>query len=64
MEKWSISFWLILPITLYDTKRRHVLVQSINGVGAYVEIDERGEKVQIICEDTGKLVQADFNLQK
>ena len=56
MEKWSISFWLILPITLYDTKRRHVLVQSINGVGAYVEIDERGEKVQIICEDTGKLV--------
>lgn len=45
MEKWSVSFWLILPITLYDTKRRHVLLQSINGVGAYVEIDERGEKV-------------------
>ena len=26
MLQWSISFWLILPLTSFDTKRKHVLV--------------------------------------
>jgi hypothetical protein len=26
LEQWSISFWLILPLTMFDTRKKHVLV--------------------------------------
>ena len=26
MERWTISFWMILPLTMYDTTKKHVLV--------------------------------------
>lgn len=31
MEKWTISFWMILPLNLHKTNKKHVLVQSIKG---------------------------------
>ena len=35
MHKWSVSFWLNLPLE-FDTGKPHVLVQSVSGKGAYV----------------------------
>lgn len=26
MKQWSISFWMILPLSMFDTKKKHVLV--------------------------------------
>jgi len=26
MEQWSISFWTILPMTIFQTQKKHVLV--------------------------------------
>lgn len=45
LERWSISFWVILPITMFETNKEHVLVQNINGEGAYVQIDESLSKL-------------------
>lgn len=58
LEQWSISFWVILPMTMFDTKRKHVLVQNFNGKGAYIQIDETLSSLECICEDTGRTVSA------
>ena len=34
MKQWTASFWFILP--MFDTKRKAVLLQNINGEGAYI----------------------------
>ena len=62
MHRWSISFWVTnLPLD-FNTGRPHVLVQSIGGKGAYVQIDKTGTKLQCVCELTGKVVSAKKNL--
>jgi hypothetical protein len=63
MERWSISFWTILPLTNFeaDKPRKHVLVQSIHGKGAYVQIDKTCKKLQVVCEKTG-VINADVDL--
>lgn len=63
MYQWSISFWMILPMTVFDTKKKHVLVQSIHGQGAYVQIDETMSCLQVVCERTQKEVTG-FDISK
>jgi hypothetical protein len=45
MERWSISFWTIFPLLNLsglddgldvEEKPKHVIVQNINGEGAYI----------------------------
>lgn len=64
MEQWSVSFWTILPMTVFDTKRKHVLLQNIHGSGAYVQISENIEQISCICEETGRAVSANYNLRE
>ena len=54
MYKWTISFWMILPLKVFDTQKKHVLVQNIDGEGAYVQIDETMSCLQVVCEQTKK----------
>lgn len=51
MPRWSIAFWVILPLTMFDTQKRHVLVQGISGSGAYVMIDETMSLISVVCEE-------------
>ena len=62
MKQWTISFWMILPLTMYNTSKKHVLVQNCQGTGAYVEIDETATTLQVIDEHTGEAVEADIDL--
>lgn len=62
LEQWSISFWMILPLTIYETNKRHILVQSVAGSGAYIQIDETGQDLQTVCELSGRTLSAGFNL--
>ena len=47
MEQWTISFWVILPMTVFQTDKKHILVQNIHGKGAYIQITENGNKLQV-----------------
>ena len=64
MEKWTVSFWMILPLNLHKTNKRHVLVQNIKGTGAYIEVNESCSQIQTICEETGRIVTGGFDLRK
>jgi hypothetical protein len=57
MHQWSVSFWMNLPLE-NNTGQPHVLVQSVAGKGAYVQIDASGKKLQCVCELTGRIVTA------
>ena len=63
LERWTISFWVILPITLFETNKEHVLIQNIHGEGAYVQIDESSSKLQVVCEETGRICSANIDLK-
>ena len=64
MEKWSISFWMILPLNLHKTSKKHVLIQSIKGTGAYIEINEACTQLQAVCEESNRVVNAGIELRK
>lgn len=69
MERWSISFWTILPLPnlggLDDkVKPKHVLIQNVNGTGAYIQVDHTCQKLQMVCEKTGREISADVDLKE
>jgi hypothetical protein len=64
MTQWTISFWMILPPTVFNTDRPHVLVQNLLGQGAYIEIDESGEHLMARCEVKDRVIDSGFNLKK
>ena len=64
MERWTISFWVLLPLTQNESNAEKVLVQNIHGSGAYVSVDETGSKLFSICEETDKRVEANIDLKK
>ena len=64
MKQWSISFWTILPMKLFETHKKHTLVQSIHGEGAFVRIDETQRYLECVCESTGKVIGAGIDILK
>ena len=58
MESWTISFWTILPMEVFETHKKHILVQSIGGGGSYVQFDEDGKRLQMIDEESGRRIDA------
>ena len=30
-ESWTVSFWTILPMDVFETHKKHILIQSIEG---------------------------------
>ncbi len=64
MKQWTVSFWVILPMTMFDTGQKYVLLQNIHGEGAYVQIDETGSWLQVVCEHSGNEINADVDLNK
>ena len=62
MKQWTVSFWVILPLTMFNTGKKHVLLQNTQGTGAYVQIDETSSRLQVIDEHTGEAVEAKIDL--
>lgn len=60
---WSISVWLLLPIT-FETERRHTLVQAHNGRGAYLFVDETGSRLGAEDEETKLVIDSGVDLKK
>ena len=48
----------------YETDRRHVLVQPVNGKGAHVAIDETGSRLGCVDEEKGLFVDSGVDLSK
>ena len=44
--EWTITFWTILP-AVYNSLKDRILVQAIDGKGAYLMIDKEGHLVSI-----------------
>ena len=59
--EWSITFWTILPAS-YDTMQDRVLVQSVDGKGAYFALDETSSRMGCIDELTHQFIDAGIEL--
>lgn len=53
----------MLPLTLYETQRKHVLIQNFKGEGAYIQVDENCKDLQCVCELTGRTISAGIDLR-
>mmetsp|Transcript_29513 Transcript_29513/g.44868 ORF Transcript_29513/g.44868 Transcript_29513/m.44868 type:complete len:223 (+) Transcript_29513:2421-3089(+) len=51
-------------MSMFQTQRKHVLVQGLNGKGAMVQIDETGRSLQAVCELTDRTVNAKTDLSR
>eukprot|EP00347_Sterkiella_histriomuscorum_P003825 403362795 len=61
--EWTISAWIILPIT-FDTGKRHTLAQGVDGRGAHFAIDETGSRLGSIDTQNNMFVDSGVDLGK
>eukprot|EP00351_Strombidinopsis_sp_SopsisLIS2011_P003274 CAMPEP_0116870376 /NCGR_PEP_ID=MMETSP0463-20121206/259_1 /TAXON_ID=181622 /ORGANISM="Strombidinopsis sp, Strain SopsisLIS2011" /LENGTH=58 /DNA_ID=CAMNT_0004506801 /DNA_START=774 /DNA_END=950 /DNA_ORIENTATION=- len=57
-----MTFWTVLPIA-YETEKKKVAAQSINGRGAYLLIDETSSRLGSVDEDTGTFIDSGIDLK-
>ena len=62
-REWSISVWITLPIT-YETGRKHILVQSIEGTRAHLAVDETCSRLGSFDEDRDLFIDSGADLNK
>ena len=60
-REWTLSAWIILPITL-ETGKRHTLAQANDGRGAFVAVDETGSRLGSIDTQNGMFIDSGVDL--
>ena len=61
-NEWTLIFWTILPPVDDDNRKPKTLIQSVEGKGAYFQIDEVGNKMGVIDEFTGSFIDSGIDL--